>query len=152
MNHYIFTINDLEIGNNIMPVNEVANVLLASNRWLHTNKTNNIKKMKPGDNVLIYFAGRSRRYFYGAFEIASIVRKNPMYQPDCLTINSLFDLACKIRNIIVFDTPILLTEELRNSLSFITNKSNWGIFFMHSTKIISKNDYDLILGSQYKAT
>ena len=104
--------------------------------------------MKPKDKVIIYIAGKGNRYFYAHFEILDKVREhavvyNSAKERDAL---SMFNLACSIRVIDIWQNRVYI-EFVKENLNFISDKKNYGLFFRQSTKVISEDDYRLIVGA-----
>ena len=147
--HYIFVINDIDFGDLIITAQEIADKLLNKNQWLFTQFTPHIKRIKAGDKIVLYFAGKNRRYFTASFEIAGSIVEHQMHASDNKEeiLFQIYNLATPVRNIETWEPPLPISE-LKDRLSFITDKKNWGLFFRQSTKLISKEDFDLITSAK----
>lgn len=61
--------------------------------------------------------------------------------------NGIFTLSSPIDKVEIFKRPIILDEELRNKLSFIGDKKNWGLYLRQGTRSLSEQDYQIIMDS-----
>ena len=147
--YWMFIINDLAINNLVLSAEKIAEYLLQNEVWQYTPMTPNAKKITKGDKVLIYLAGRERRYFYATFEI-----KEPINLPNIKleqngkwedVFNQMFKLNSPICSVEKFKEKIYLDEELRARLSFIVDKKNWGLYFRQGIRTLSEKDYKVIM-------
>lgn len=68
---FIFIINDFDFGTHKLKAEDVLEVLLDKGHWLFTKNTPNLKKINAGDEVIVYMAGKNRRYFCVSFNIGA---------------------------------------------------------------------------------
>ena len=148
--YWMFILNDLLVDNIVFPPEEITEYLLEKEVWQYTPLTPNVKKINKGDKVLIYLAGRERRYFYATFEI-----QEPVNSPSIKlglsehweeSFNRMFKLSSHICSIEKFKEKIYLDEELRARLSFIVDKKNWGLYFRQGVRTLSEQDYEAVMG------
>ncbi len=101
--------------------------------------------LQPGDTVVFYLGGPDCRYLKGEAKLRTVP-----YQPTRDSIGGPVDQ--KIVLMVDFDTIdlwegkiIKLTlRHVREKLTFISNKDNWGMTFQKSVMEISKDDYETI--------
>lgn len=140
--YYIFVLNDIEIGDNLIKAEEILDILLKNQVWAFSQNPPNIKKFKQDDRIIAYLAGKRRRYFVANFSIGSEIKSNniSINEPWC----SLFPLSCSIKDICIWNESLPIQGIIRD-LNFIKDKKNWGLFFRQSNKLINKEDFNLIL-------
>ncbi|WP_144635954.1 EVE domain-containing protein [Priestia megaterium] len=144
--YYIFVINTFEIGSNSIEAKEILDSLLTKKIWLYNLNIPNFTKIKVGDNVLIYVAGPGRRFFTAKFTIASEIFKHSFYsanEKEDLLFKS-FKYASYIENIEIFKDLINISE-IKEKLRFIKDKKHYGLFFRQATRLISEEDYRIVL-------
>ena len=144
----MFIVNDLRIGNFVISAEDIAKKMLQYRVWRYSKSAPNIKKIEKGDSVLVYLAGKERGYFFASFRLVDYIcaatsNKNSetMWSKD---LDSLFPLLSLIDNIQIYDSPIILNEELRTKLEFIVDKKNWGLHFRQSIRTLPERDADII--------
>lgn len=147
--NFIFIINDLVIGFNLINAEEISEKLLDRNIWLISLSTPHFTKFSPEDKVLIYLAGKGRRYFAANFTIKSDVYKHDLIPTtdDEKILFKTFDYAVNIDNIRRFEQPVPILD-IKEDLAFIKDKKNYGLFFRQATKLINDEDYSKILNFQ----
>lgn len=140
--YFIFIVNDFPINDKVYTGQEIVDTLLKDNYWVFAENAPNIKKMNPGDKVIVYVAGKGNRFFYANFEILDEVKEhktNPSKETE--TLYAMFPLGCSIKALRISSEPLKITD-VKEQLNFITDKKNYGLFLRQSTKIISKKNYD----------
>ena len=101
-------------------------------KWPIFKFTPNKKKLRKGDNIVFYKAGKDGQKFIGADGIGSkIIPENMDY------FVTLYDIQIWKKPI---EVPIILNE-----LQFIKNKSNWGMYFQGGVTSLPPKDYKMIL-------
>lgn len=152
--YWIFILNDLNCGNKVVLAQDIADYLLDNKVWQYTLMAPNISKINKGDWALIYLAGRGRRYFYSAFEIQeqpkpinAVSTLEEIWEQD---FNRIFKLGSSIDKLEIFNQPIILDKALRNKLSFIVDKKNWGLYFRLGIRSLSDQDYQIIMACTSK--
>jgi predicted RNA-binding protein len=152
--YWMFILNDLGSSNTVILAQDIADYLLGKKDWQYTPVTPNISKINKDDRVLIYLAGKERRYFYAEFEIQEQVKPLNAVSTQGLEweedFNSIFKLSSPIDKVEKFKQPIILDEALRNQLSFIGDKKNWGLYFRQEIRSLSEQDYQIIVDSNSK--
>ena len=150
----MFVVNELALEDAILPAEKVAKSLLKEKIWCYSKFAFNIKKLKKGDSVLLYLAGKGYRCYYASFTLNESVDIIVNSENGDLGLPQEFyrryQLFSPIDNIQVYDTPIVLNEELRAKLDFIIDKKYWGLFFRQGIKKLSEIDFHTIT-SAYKA-
>ena len=141
--HYIFIVNDFPINDKIYTGQEIADTLLEKNCWIFAENAPNIKKMNPGDKVIVYVAGKGNRFFYANFEILEKIKEHKMCpsSEETEVLYAMFPLGCSIKVLSISSKPVKIAD-VKEQLNFITDKKNYGLFLRQSTKIISKKNYD----------
>lgn len=104
---------------------------ISMKKWPIYSRTSHRKKLKEGDRILFYLAGESRKKFAGSATIASDLEKE----------NDDFTVALSEIKKWGKQVPILSIIE---SLEFIRNKSNWGIYMQGGVVSLSDKDYNTI--------
>ena len=147
--YWIFILNDLVSKNSVVLAQDIVDYLLANRMWQYSSSSPNINKINKGDRALIYLAGIGRRYFYAEIEIQEqnklmsvVPNQGEIWKAD---FNKTFKLGSSIDTIEIFKPSIILDEALRNELSFIGDKKNWGLYFRQAIKNVSVQDYQMIL-------
>ncbi len=100
-------------------------------KWPIYNRTSHRKKLKEGDRILFYLAGEPRKKFAGSAIIASDLEKE----------ND--DFVVTLSEIKKWGKHVLIIP-LLESLEFIKNKSNWGIYMQGGVVLLSDKDYNTI--------
>ena len=100
-------------------------------KWPIYSRTSHRKKLKEGDRIIFYLAGAPRKKFAGSAVIASDLEKE----------NDDFTVA--LSEIKKWSKQILISS-LLESLEFIKNKSNWGVYMQGGVVHISDKDYHVI--------
>lgn len=89
-------------------------------------------KLKNGDKVIFYKAGKDGQKFIGTASIGSEI------VPDNL------DYYVTLYDVQVWKKPIGVPSIL-NEIQFIKNKSNWGLYFQGGVSHLPDADYHLIV-------
>ncbi len=144
--YYIFIVNDFPVNEERLAAEDIVNKLFGLGYWLHTEKTPFVENYAPGDKAVVYVAGIGRRYFTGSFEIAGSIAKNDLQPTDKYEkeLFSFFTLASPISNVEKWKEPVYI-DDLIGELSFINHKDDLVLLTKQSAKLISKEDYQLIL-------
>lgn len=125
---------------------ELSQLLLDNRTWIFTPNTPNIKKISSGDKVVLYIAGRNRRYFCADFSISGPIVDIKLQGKDERErfVFNLFNLSCSIKDINLWKENLPI-KDIKQDLEFIIDQKNWGLFFRQATKIIGEKDYNLII-------
>ncbi len=144
--YYIFIVNDFPVNEDRLAAEDIVKKLFARGYWLYTENTPFAENYAPGDKAVVYVAGIGRRYFSGSFEIAGSVAKNDLQPADKYEkeLFSFFTLASPITAVEKWKEPVYF-DDLIGELSFINHKDDMALLIKQSAKLISKEDYQLIL-------
>lgn len=152
--NFIFVINDIDFGEEVYKVDDLLNLLLLKEKiWVYNRRTPNLKKINPGDRVMLYSAGKGRRHFIGTIEIAGKVQANLIKPSNSLEalLFEIFDLATPVKKVELWKVTVPIKSVIEK-LSFITDKKNYGLFFRQATKLINDEDYSLIIKEKNELT
>lgn len=146
--YWIFIVNDLLLGDITLSADDITTYLLKSSNWQYSKFAPNINKLKKGDTVLVYLAGKGRRYFVASFTLNGCISILPNTEDVIsdweLEFNRLYQLTSPIDNIQVYNNPIDLNEKLRTRLDFIVDKKNWGLYFRLGIRALPEKDFETI--------
>lgn len=145
---FIFVVNDLDLGSEKFSGEEIVNELLNREIWVYSSHTPNLKKITKGSKVIIYLAGKGNRAFIGSFEISGDIIEHKIEDRNNALLK-IFKLSTPITNINWFKKRVPITD-IKNSLDFIGDKKNYGLYFRQSTKVINSKDYNIIISSATK--
>lgn len=130
----------------IIPAGEVLKDRVKNHFWSLSSHARNIKKIKPGDNVLFYVTGKDERGF-GRYGVIA-AEPHPITPEQRFHIvgmpSEAFDYAVDFSEAVVWDKPITL-EELRDKLSLLKSRHSLKIPFRGSIIRISKEDFQAVL-------
>lgn len=133
----------------------VAEFRLRNGRWPLYENTPNRTQIRPGDECVIYLAGRgaARQEFLAVALVDRVVEANKRQTatdpPDVLT--SIPETVIAFRDIRYFNPRVAIRPLLRE-LSFIPkNLQKWGASVRGGCRLISKADVELIVESANEA-
>lgn len=151
MNHLIFIVNELILEGKAVAGLDIAKELIANGQWRYSYSTPNLRRVQPGDMVIVYLAGKGFRCFISRFIIdGQIIETEGLNNsPIGPALSQNFPLACPIRNAEIWEKPLPIST-IKENLRFISDKKNWGLFFRQSIKLILENDYNLIISAAMK--
>lgn len=105
---------------------------VSGKKWPIFKHTPNKIKLRKGDKIIFYKAGKDGRKFIGTASLGSeIISENVDY------FVTLYDIQIWKKPI---EVPTILDE-----LQFIKNKSNWGMYFQGGVTSLPPEDYKVIL-------
>lgn len=141
----MFIVNNIDYVQPPLEVEEIVNILLEKKYWLFSKQTPKIKEIKVGDRVVVYIAGKGKRYFTASFTVSSKLKENKfnVNNEREQTLFSLFDYAIRIDSISLWRDRVYM-KTIKDSLSFITDKKNYGLFLRQSVRVIPEKDFKLI--------
>lgn len=151
--NFMFVVNDIDFGITLVTAETIVSSLFDRRRWVFAASSANLWRINKGDQVVIYMAGRGRRYFIASFEVAKAPSKE-IIQPNDEQERALFKsmpISVEIAGIRRFKKPVDILE-VKERLSFITDKKNYGLFFRQATKVLSDHDFDLITSYNQQVT
>lgn len=111
---------------------EIFEKRISGKKWPIFKHTPNKMKLKNGDKVIFYKAGKDGQKFIGTASIGSEI------VPDNL------DYYVTLYDVQVWKKPIGVPSIL-NEIQFIKNKSNWGLYFQGGVSHLPDADYHLIV-------
>ena len=151
--HYLFIVNNYLLGDKEYEGKEITDNLLIKEHWVFSQAAPNIKKLGPQDEVIVYVAGRTNRYFYAYFKILDEIKDAILTPSNKFEkyLYSYFPLSCPIKVINVWANPLNIID-VKDDLVFITDKKNYGLFLRQSTKVIGESDFKLIVNKANKKT
>jgi predicted RNA-binding protein len=123
MENWIFVINDND---------EVLKRRVKEKKWPIFLNTQNRTKLKMGDRIVFYKAGKHGKKFIGKASISTELQKEGI------------DFSLGLSNVEIWEKPINITS-LIDSLEFIKDKTNWGSHLQGGVRSISNSDYTAIL-------
>lgn len=146
---YIFVVNDIYVGDTKTEAQTIASALLSMGVWLYNPSTPHVRRLRIGDHVLVYVAGKGRRYFSGSFQIHGNVGPQKLRGDTSVerALLSLFTLYTPISNVLRWDSPQPIVP-IKDQLSFITDRKNWGLHLRQAIKAIPEADFKLIRNTQ----
>lgn len=141
-------VNDVPIGpRESINAKDIVKTLFDKGLWPFKEGSPNLKKLKINDRLLIYICGHKRRYFYGELELTSKIKplnENKEIEQIAKKLGLVWmSVFAEFKVITVFDPPIKMLP-LIESLSFITEKKNYGLNLRLPIIAMSKDDYDII--------
>ena len=148
MNYILITSDSYTAGGSTKAAFDICVVRLRHGRWPLYASTSHINSIKPGDQFLVYVAGKyhSRQCFISSFKVIEIVSKK------------LLNIDEKILNLtnpkpvkeLVFEKSeafkAVNIKEYLDRLDHTMNRASnkWGALMMGGVKKISVDDYNLI--------
>jgi len=144
--YYIFFINNIEFAEKVWNSEDVVNFLLESNIWVFSSYAPNLKYLSEGDRVVIYLAGKGKRFFAADFTIACkpYEVKPESNEPDWLM---MFPIRIDIINVKIWSKNLPIGDVIEQ-LGFIKDKKNYGLYFRQSTRVIEEKDFSTIVGDK----
>jgi len=138
MNYWVFVIGGRE-------ANEVFQRLLKMKNWgfwVNSTVIKKVESLRKGDAVIFYVGGPNAKYLAGEARLTSDICK-----PNRASINmperGPLGGMVYFNNIDLWNNKkIYLTDIVREQLSFIKNKRNWGTTFRQSIVSITKIAYN----------
>jgi len=120
---------------------EVLKQRLNKSEWFLYKNTMNKEKVEINDHVIFYTAGtfKMSQHFVAR---ATIDQLDKTLGDN----NKIDEIHIKLKDVEFFDNPVLI-DLLKNNLDFIKHKNNLGANLQGGCRIISENDYNLILNS-----
>jgi|AntRauTorckE6833_2_1112554.scaffolds.fasta_scaffold19144_3 predicted RNA-binding protein len=144
--YLINIINDLYIGGKNYDANKIKELLFNKKIWVFNSNTPFINKLKKGDKVILYLAGKGRRKFVAKYELSSSPKVIEEEIKHLFNNNFIdfFRYYIRIKNIEEFKNKINIVD-IKEDLDFIKDKKNYGLFLRQSLKKLSKKDYNYIV-------
>jgi hypothetical protein len=131
--HWIFVsfpYSDFNAGT----ISEIINKILRSGKWPIGKYTVYRKQLSKGDRTLFYQAGNEGRKFVGSGELFSGLQQDDK--------GTSFHVI--VGNLELWDSPVPMSEVL-DKLSFIKDKSHWGLYLQGGVIRVSEEDYRTVV-------
>jgi len=139
---------DVDLQDSTLSAIDIVKTLLDNGFWAFSSSAPVKEKLAVGDNILFYVGGKGRHYFIAKGLVKSKV--NTANDEQKAVLNRLgvafFSKTISIGDIEWFGTPIELIP-LKERLSFIADKKNYGLSLRLPLREIQKDDYERILGN-----
>lgn len=150
MKCYLFVAVDMKNNKKVVSGMDIALTLLECGFWAFTKTAPVVRKLQEEDKFLIYVGGRGRHWFIGEGRIAEIV--SDIIGPKQKKILAKLGLGfmcriVKLKNIEIFHKPVGIIP-IKNDLSFIPDKKNYGLSLRLPVREIPLEDYRRIISEQ----
>lgn len=147
--HYIFIANDISlIQDKKVSAVDIKDTLLKHGFWSFAEKAPLCAKLKEGDRVLIYLAGRGRKAFVANAIIANSAEQIAEGSKERDIINKLGIGFLKhkiiLKNIDLFPNYVKILDVI-DKLNFIIEKKNYGLHLRLPIVRVNQEDFELIL-------
>lgn len=142
--NYLVIINDVRRSDGVTSSEEILDFLISRNVWVFPAHAPHVRRLEPGDKLIIYLAGES------VFAAKTLVASKPaplegklLHEAEHLGL-SWFDSFIKIEGTELFEPPRSI-RKLVNRLKFITNKEYFGLSLRLSPRKLDEKDLRVIL-------
>jgi len=146
LKYYAAVAMDVDLQESKLSALEIVKILLDNGFWAFSGSAPVKEKLAVGDKILFYVGGRGRHYFIANGLVKSTV--NNANDEQKVILNSLgiafFSKVVSIGEIEWFGTPIELIP-LKERLSFIADKKNYGLSLRLPLREITEEDYKMII-------
>ena len=151
MKYYIAVAMDVDLHDSTLSALDIVKTLLEDGFWAFSGSAPVKEKLAVGDSILFYVGGKNRHYFIANGEVKTTVNIASDKQKALLArLNiSYFNKTVSIGEVEWFQTPVGLIP-LKEQLSFIADKKNYGLSLRLPLREISKEDYLLIRNNKNK--
>lgn len=145
MAKYLFIIGEITFIKPALKPEEIISILKKNGVWAFSAGAANLKKITKGDEAIIYMTGKEYKCFAGHV----ILKSGPMITDNILNIDNeskLFDYYPVLlkAEITLWDNPVYIRDIIQN-LSFVVDKTNYGLYLRQSTKLIPEEDFQKIV-------
>jgi len=148
--YYIFIGSTVILEDKIVASPRAIKERLEKGYWALSERTPHREKLKPGDRVIFYAAGRSQSIFVGSATLASECQNLPLSRRRELESEFDFVLGAPygviLKDTSLFVGPVPVVTILRQ-LSFVGPSRKWGLYFRGGIIKITKKDYELVMSS-----
>ena len=148
VNYWIFTVNDDEVNGILKKGIKIYSQRMKDRFWGINENAQNIRRIRSGDKIIYYLAGREGKVFIGTatlasefFELSEEDKKNFWHGTYFRPTHGV-----KLKEVEIWETkksiyPLLEKFGLKKN-------SNWGYYFHHSIIPISSTVYDSLIASK----
>ena|SRR3989344_2445864 len=151
---YILVVNDAEsIDGEILPSDTLAKRRFESNNWPLYQNTPHRKEIKPGDQCLVYLAGKriNSQHFVAVATVSSVndaARVPTKVETDVMSVPPV-SFVC-FDKVTTFIQPVPI-RDLLTKLSFIPHNANsWGCVMQRGCKRISEKDFHIVVSHSHE--
>lgn len=147
--HFIFVTNDISmLEDKKVSAIDIKNTLLAHCFWSFSETAPLRGKLKEGDRVLIYLAGKGRREFVAVATVANEAKELMKGSKEKEILSGLgigyLKYMVQLKDIVSLSVSIKIAP-LIDKLNFITEKKNYGLHLRLPIVRINSSDFELIL-------
>ncbi|QSO54179.1 EVE domain-containing protein [Alicyclobacillus curvatus] len=151
---FIFVANDVPKSETVtVSAETIATELLQRELWAFTEQAPLKKKLKVGDHVLIYLAGKNRRHFVASVVIQSELTR---FDKDTSEARLMAELGISfmrsgihLKDVTWFPQPVQI-QPLLSDLAFVKDKKNYGLHLRLPIVRVPKGDFGTILQETLK--
>jgi hypothetical protein len=106
---------------------------IETGKWPIFKLTHHRNRLKKGDIVLFYLGGKPNKKILGTGVLGSRLKPEPGDE-----------FSVELADVEIWDEPLSM-KEMVESMDFIKNKKNWGIYFQGGITPLPQKDYERIL-------
>lgn len=143
--YLMIVVNEITIKQTTYEAYDIVKLLLDNKVWAFSSRGPLVKRISPGDRVVVYLAGKDNRCFVADFSIASeISHANEEAIRSMGDLSRMFPLTCRVSDATIWANkkPI---KDILVQLDFIQDKKNYGLYFRQGAKWLNKEDYERIV-------
>ena len=146
MKYYVAVAMDVDLQDSTLSAIDIVKTLLDNGFWAFSSSAPVKEKLAVGDNILFYVGGKGRHYFIAKGLVKSKVNTANDEQKAVLNRIGIafFSKTISIEEVEWFQAPVELIP-LKNQLTFIADKKNYGLSLRLPLREIKKDDYLMIL-------
>ncbi len=140
---------DVDLQDSTLSAIDIVKTLLDNGFWAFSGSAPVKEKLTVGDSILFYVGGKDRHFFVATGKVKTTVDiANEAHKAvlDRLSI-SFFNRTVSIGEVEWFQTPVELIP-LKNQLTFIADKKNYGLSLRLPLREIPKEDYLMIISNR----
>ncbi len=145
MKYYIAIAMDVDLLDKTLSALDIVKTLLKNRFWAFSGSGPVKEKLALGDRFLFYVGGKDRHYFVATGLVESTFNSANNEQNAVLNRLgiSFFNKTISIGEVEWFQNPVKLIP-IKDQLSFIADKKNYGLSLRQPLREISKDDYVII--------
>ncbi len=148
MKYYVAVAMDVDLQEGTLSAVDIVKNLLDNEFWAFSVSAPVKEKLAVGDSILFYVGGKDRHYFVANCRVKTTVDTTKEAHKavlDGLGL-SFFNRTVSIGEVEWFQTPVGLIP-LKNQLTFIADKKNYGLSLRLALREIKKEEYLMILSN-----
>jgi predicted RNA-binding protein len=153
MAYYLFVAMDVARGKETVSGIDIVSTLLKEGFWAFSESAPIVPRLRRGDTVIVYLGGRERHWFVAHCRIASRFSTDV----DDHKTKVLEELGLSfMKRIVEFDKVTFFKKPvgiipIKDRLSFIADKKNYGLSLRLPVREIPSEDYQFILNEANKS-